>query len=75
MEKDMEDKDEKYKRDINNALFKIWRYDDCSMLDIAEYLRELIDNKGLYRVIMNRYEKTLTVRFFLWIAKRFGWFK
>jgi len=75
MVEDMKDKNEKYKRDIDNALFKIWRYDNCSMLDITEYLRELIDNKRLYKVIMSRYEKSLTVRLFLWIAKRFRWFK
>jgi len=75
MEKDIKDKNEKYKRDIDKALFKVWKNDRCSAFDISLYLKELLDDNNLYQMILGRYDKTLTVRLFVWIAKRVGGFK
>jgi len=46
MEKDIKDKNEKYKRDIDKALFKVWKNDRCSAFDISLYLKELLDDNN-----------------------------
>jgi len=58
MEKDIKDKNEKYKRDIDKALFKVWKNDRCSAFDISLYLKELLDDNNLYQMILGRYDKT-----------------
>lgn len=75
MGKDIKDKNEKYKRDIDKALFKVWKNDRCSASDIRLYLKELLDDNNLYQMILDKYDKTLALRLFVWIAKDLGGFK